>query len=486
MASSETSRPSIRQGVRLVPPDSSVSVEEVLLAVGEQVGHDQLSFASRMNKAVVVFVTSEARVHTLVESGVFIRDSFVQVSPLSVPSTRITVSGVPPFIPNELLEKELRRFGKFASGFKAVSLGCKDPKLKHVLSLRRQVFMFLESQSQTLEVSFKVKHGDGLYIVYASSGQIKCFECGDAGHKRAACPRRQQRSAEALAADAGIAAACAVDAALLAARSTDVAGPVGGPAAVLVAGPVDVVFPVGGDAALLVAGPVDVAGPADVAGPVGGPAAVLVAGAGPVAGAGLVGGAGLVAGAGPVDVAGPVGGVVGGAVSCAVSTDNDNEDQGQSNTQEASVVQNLTASGPRVAPQSGCEEAAAGSTGGDHSRALEEGQGAGAVSNSQLSAEGEDMEYGSGSETASTVDTCIKGTDVYSLDEIKAFLDVTFNKSVQLSSYFGDTEKFIRSVGVVQREVGFDLLDERKRFRLKRHISILRKAKRDKKAKTTE
>ncbi|KAJ3614016.1 hypothetical protein NHX12_017593, partial [Muraenolepis orangiensis] len=44
----------------------------------------------------------------------------VQVSPLSVPSTRVTVSGVPPFIPNELLEVELRRFGKFASGFKTL------------------------------------------------------------------------------------------------------------------------------------------------------------------------------------------------------------------------------------------------------------------------------------------------------------------------------------------------------------------------------
>lgn len=30
------------------------SVEEVLLAVGEQVGHDQLSYAVRMNKVVVV------------------------------------------------------------------------------------------------------------------------------------------------------------------------------------------------------------------------------------------------------------------------------------------------------------------------------------------------------------------------------------------------------------------------------------------------
>ncbi len=36
-----TPPPSIRQGVRKVPPDGSVTAGEVLLAVGEQAGHDQ-------------------------------------------------------------------------------------------------------------------------------------------------------------------------------------------------------------------------------------------------------------------------------------------------------------------------------------------------------------------------------------------------------------------------------------------------------------
>ena len=104
------------------------------------------------------------------QSGVFVRDLFVQVSPLSAPSSRITVSGVPPFIPNELLENELRKYRKFASGFKTVSLGCKDPKRKHVQSLRQQV-------------------------LHAGSGQMKCFECGDVGHKCYVCLHKQQVAA---------------------------------------------------------------------------------------------------------------------------------------------------------------------------------------------------------------------------------------------------------------------------------------------------
>ncbi|KAJ4918881.1 hypothetical protein JOQ06_024574 [Pogonophryne albipinna] len=163
MASCEM--PSLRHGVRVIPQENS-TVESVLLAVGEQVGHGNISYASRMNKAVVVFVKKQ--------------DAFY----------RITISGVPPFIPNETLEKELKRYGRIASGFRTVSLGCKDTKLKHVQSLRRQVFMFLDCTSQTLDVSFRIKCEEGFYMVYASAGSVKCFGCGDVGHKKIACPQR--------------------------------------------------------------------------------------------------------------------------------------------------------------------------------------------------------------------------------------------------------------------------------------------------------
>lgn len=85
-------------------------MEEVLLAAGEQVGHGTLLFSQQMNKAVMLYRKDEAHVDQWIESGGFIRDIFAQVSPLSVPST---VSGVPPFIPNELLENELLGLGEF-------------------------------------------------------------------------------------------------------------------------------------------------------------------------------------------------------------------------------------------------------------------------------------------------------------------------------------------------------------------------------------
>ena len=52
---------------------------------------------------------------------------------------------------------------------------------------------------------------------------------------------------------------------------------------------------------------------------------------------------------------------------------------------------------------------------------------------------------------------------------MNSFLDETFRKSVKVDEYFKDIDKCIWSVAVLKRQVGFDQLDEKKRFRLKKH-----------------
>lgn len=103
-----------------------------------------------------------------------------------------------------------------------------------------------------------------------------------------------------------------------------------------------------------------------------------------------------------------------------------------------------------------------------------------AVFSSQASGRGEDAEWDSESDTVSVSEVSNRNTDLYSFEEINTFLDQTFHRSVKVNDYFSDTEKFIRSVGVLKRSVGVDLLDERKRFRLKKHITTLRKVSKGK------
>lgn len=181
---------SLRHGFRCVP-ESNATVEDVLLAVGEQIGYENIVSASRMNKAVVVFLKTESLVNKVIENGLWVKEIFITVTPLFAPATKVIISNVPPFIENEVIVRELVRFGKVVSEVKAVSLGCKNLALKHVISFRRNVFMFLNSPDKLLDVSFRVKDGDSSYMIFASTESLRCFECREYGHKRDSCPQKK-------------------------------------------------------------------------------------------------------------------------------------------------------------------------------------------------------------------------------------------------------------------------------------------------------
>ncbi|KAF7656895.1 hypothetical protein LDENG_00035020, partial [Lucifuga dentata] len=68
-----------------------------------------------------------------------------------------------------------------------------DPVEAVLAAVGEQVFMYLKGADTELHVSFTVKHGEGVYVVFASTDSLRCFECGDIGHKRFACPHQEDR-----------------------------------------------------------------------------------------------------------------------------------------------------------------------------------------------------------------------------------------------------------------------------------------------------
>ncbi len=80
--------------------------------------------------------------------------------------------------------------------FRAKSFRAKSFRAKSFrATFRRQVFMFLNSPERTLEASFRVIHGESSYMVYASTDSLRCFVCRDLGHKRFACPQKDEQRA---------------------------------------------------------------------------------------------------------------------------------------------------------------------------------------------------------------------------------------------------------------------------------------------------
>lgn len=85
----------------------------------------------------------------------------------------------------------------------------------------------------------------------------------------------------------------------------------------------------------------------------------------------------------------------------------------------------------------------------------------------------EEMDYDTDSDCISVADSQSHRGDLHTLQEINDFLDETYGKSV--SDYFPDVEKFIKSVATLQKVLGVDVLDEKRHFRLKKHVTSLRK-----------
>lgn len=189
-SSGDFSRLTLRHGLKCTP-DDSISVEDVVVAVSEQVGGLNIKSASRMNKAVVVFLADVQMVDSLVERGITINDTFVPVLPLSSPSKKIVLSNVPPFIKNEAIQGVLERYGRLTAPIKMIPLGLKNPNIKHVMSFRRFTYMILNEQQDPLNLAVKLTNEGKDYIIFISSDYMRCFSCGEHGHVRQTCPNKQ-------------------------------------------------------------------------------------------------------------------------------------------------------------------------------------------------------------------------------------------------------------------------------------------------------
>lgn len=78
-----------------------VTVGQVLLAVGEVVGFANIMSASRMKKAVVVFVKEKSLVDQLTEHGITVSGEHFLFSLQASVTGRVTISNVPPSVANE-------------------------------------------------------------------------------------------------------------------------------------------------------------------------------------------------------------------------------------------------------------------------------------------------------------------------------------------------------------------------------------------------
>jgi len=415
---------SIKNGCKIAT-DQVFTIEDVLLAIGEVVGHEKIVSASRMNKAVVVFLKGENLVNKLVENGIVVSDTLVQVTPLRAPATKVTISNVPPFISDEEIAKELGRFGKFASSIKAVPLGCKNAALKHVLSFRRHVFMFLNAPSKTLEISFRIQHGDSSYMIFATTESMRCFDCGDLGHKRFTCPHKKQTENEVKDGNTEEHVDCSEtienrdkEKRLKITKETMIPSKKQKRQETLVE---------------------------------------------------------------DIEATVSTCGVLQPSETTQAKSSIEQNASEHSSKSEVSVFNVFNQDGENKGGPNVPTEVVDSVRDREASIGVED-ECAGAVQSAVTAEEDSDeaqMEEGDSGAEGSEFDYSQSTTDVYSVEELNNFLDQTKGKKVDVSKYFADGNKFVKSVMFAQKTVGYDVISKQKRFRLKKLMTAVRKAQSD-------
>ena len=136
------------------------------------------------NQRIAVYLKSKQDVFNAINNnGLTYNNTFIQINPLTLPTTRLTLSNVYPEIPNQI-----SAICKVVSQIKPIPLGFKDKNLSHILSFRRQVQVLIPP-NVTPPDHLNFSYAGATYRVFLSTDAVRCFECGEFGHVSRLCKK---------------------------------------------------------------------------------------------------------------------------------------------------------------------------------------------------------------------------------------------------------------------------------------------------------
>lgn len=174
----------------VLPNKNSVSLDQYFLAVGEKIGYENIIYGGKHGQRVLMHLTSEELVdsfttelnHVTIDSVVF------PVKKLVNPGFKLVFNHVNPSIPNSALLQEVCKFTRPLSDVTYVPTGLRDPRMSHILSYRRQVFIDSKDNVPNFITVSQDSELNSIYLTVDNT--IRCYSCGVEGHNSKNCPSK--------------------------------------------------------------------------------------------------------------------------------------------------------------------------------------------------------------------------------------------------------------------------------------------------------
>lgn len=171
--------------------EESLKLYDYVKAIGDIIGAKNISFASRIsNNRICIYLANSTLVDQLIKCHptIHIQNLILTIRRLVSPTKRVLISNIPPFMPHELAEDAIKGLGlQLASPVSFLKAGIPGDEYNHILSFRRQAYVFSTSDDFDLQTSILIPFEGVDHRIFLTSDRMECFLCKQTGHIASAC-----------------------------------------------------------------------------------------------------------------------------------------------------------------------------------------------------------------------------------------------------------------------------------------------------------
>ena len=162
-----------------------ITIQDYTLALGKVTDPKNIHFVSRISHGrVCCYLNSKETADKITEEHLKldIGQHSLEARPLISKGNRIILSNVYPTIPHQVIIDELLKHKiRPCSDVTFMKAEVSDPSFAHVLSFRREVYVYPEDIPNLPSV-MEINHDSTNYWVYSSTEKLFCFFCEEEGH----------------------------------------------------------------------------------------------------------------------------------------------------------------------------------------------------------------------------------------------------------------------------------------------------------------
>lgn len=188
--------PKKEQGLIITPTDET-NTEDYVYAIGDMIGPQNITHASKKNKRIYLFLSNKEQVDTIIKNqdNITVNNSKIIIRRLVNPALRVIISNVCPTIPHDIITDKLNNLGlTLVSPITFLHAGLKREEYKHILSSRRQVYI-AENEEISIPDRTELEYDETIYQIYLAL-DIPCSKCKQRGHPTNNCPNQITETTE--------------------------------------------------------------------------------------------------------------------------------------------------------------------------------------------------------------------------------------------------------------------------------------------------